>query len=214
MSWHHAFPTGVRLLPFPGWMTFMLIRTLMALLALVTILAIHVKYPYVETPLLVFTSAISIGSIVVPRLGKMAVGTLILLLELGLAFWVAHTLASFANGPMVTILGGVNLLGIACLMGVSSTLLYVRGKYGVWEALGTLGILLTLLLLHFHAQSPQVQGIGWILGNLIAIPWLIGLAVGHRVRELRVSGHNTQPTSSLQRIGCLPTHTMDTERAD
>ena len=162
----------------------MLIRTLMAMLGLATILALHVEYPYFETPLLVFMLTISVGSIVVPHLGTMAVGTLVLLLEIGLAFLFAHALSSFANGAMATILGGVNLLATACLIGVSSALLYIRGKCSAWETLGSLGILLTLLFLHFHAQSPQVEGIGWILGCLTAIPWLIGLAVGHRVRRL------------------------------
>jgi hypothetical protein len=164
----------------------MLIRTLLAVLTLVTVLIVHLAYPYVQTASLVFISAISIGNIFIPHLNKMAIGALIVLLEIGLAFLIAQTLSdSPINNEIASILHLVNLLVIGCLVGVSSALLYLYAKYHAWESLGSLGVFVTLLVVHFHGESPQVQGVGLVLGILTAIPWLVGLAVGAAIRHHR-----------------------------
>ncbi len=58
-----------------------------------------------------------------------------------------------------------------------------HADYRVWQLLGSLGILVVALLLHFYPQAARVQGVGLVLGLFAAVPWLVGLAVGAAIRH-------------------------------
>lgn len=161
----------------------MLIRVLLATIALVAVWGVHVKWPWLEVSALVFLAVVSVGSIFVPHLGKMAIGTLVILLAMGLAFLVTAALSNVGFHPVVSRFEIVSTVLIVGLVGVSSALLYIYADYRAWQLLGSLGIFVVPLLLHFYGQEARVQGVGLVLGILTAVPWLVGLAVGAAIRH-------------------------------
>lgn len=161
----------------------MLIRALLAAIALAALWGVHMKWPWIEASVLIFLAVVSVGSIFVPYLGKMAIGTLVILLAMAIAFLVSAALSSLGFHPVVSRFEVVTTLLIVVLVGMSSALLYTYADYRVWQLLGSLGIFVVPLLLHFYPQEARVQGAGLVLGLLAAVPWIVGLAVGAAIHR-------------------------------
>jgi hypothetical protein len=165
------------------WEEVMLIRILLAAIALATLWGIHVKWLWIEASVLIFLAMIIISSIFVPYLGKVAIGTLVILLAMVIAFSVSAVFSSLGFHPVVSKFEVVTTLLIVALVGVASALLYTYADYSVCQLLGSLGIFVVPLFLHFYAQEARVQGAGLVMAILTAVPWLVGLAVGVAVRH-------------------------------
>lgn len=161
----------------------MLIRALLATVALAAFWVVHAKWPWIEFSLLIFLAAVSVGSIFVPYMGKTAIGTFVIFLAMAMAFLVSAAFSGIGFHPVVSGFEVVTTLLIVALVGVSSTLLYIFADYPAWQLLGSLGIFAVTLLLHFYSQEARVQGAGLVLGILTAVPWLVGIAVGVAIRH-------------------------------
>jgi general stress protein CsbA len=164
-----------------------LIRALLAAVALTAVLLFHMICPWWgRTSTLVLLGALSIGSVVSLHLGKMATGTLAILLSIAIPEAVETSLSRLASiglVPAITRFDYVRVVLIICLIGVSSALLYTRTDFRVWHLLGSLGIFGVLLLSEFYGERGHLQAVEVAVGILTTFSWLVGLAVGAAIRH-------------------------------
>jgi hypothetical protein len=161
----------------------MLVRSLFAAFGLAAMWVVHVNYPWIEVSALLFLSAVSVGSIFVPDLGRVAIGTFAIFVAMAIAFLASAALSGIGLRPIVSRFEIVTVVLILAFVGVSSALLCRYAHYPFWQLLGSFGIFLVSLCLHFHAQEGRVQGLGFVLGILTAISWFAGCAVGAAIRR-------------------------------
>jgi hypothetical protein len=161
----------------------MLVRSLFAAFGLAAMWVVHVNYPWIEVSALLFLSAVSVGSIFVPSLGRMAIGTFAIFVAMAIAFLGAAALSGIGLRPIVSRFEIVTVALILAFVGVCSALLCRYAHYPFWQLLGSFAIFLVPLSLHFHPQEGRVQGLGFVLGILTAISWFAGCAVGAAIRR-------------------------------
>ncbi len=178
----------------------MLIRVLLAAIALAALWGIHVKWHWIEVSVLVFSAIMIVGSIFVLYLRKVAIGTLAIVLAMVFAFSMSAVISRLGFNPVISQFAVVPTLLVFALVGASSASLYTYANYRVWHLLGSLVVFVVLLLLHFYAQSPRVQGIGLIFGFLASLPWLVGLAIAAAIRRWRSRNRDAPGATSGSRV--------------